>query len=303
MKITILRIGFLGFLLFFAIINCEKIIYTSDNTDPTFAIQPSVIVTADTSVTLYWETSEACHAEVQYGTTTEYDSVYTETENRQLHTIIIDELLPHMTYHYLVRIWDFTGNGPVESDDVSFTTLPNEYSFLREAWEKYTEQQFTEAISLIGESLEINDYDPEIIATSGWIYLQVNQTDNAREAIETAYQLNPYMSLVLVGKTLLAQMDGLPNDVINYCHIIVSREPEWEYHYNPAINISLVHLLMAEAYVQINQVTNAKNQLDLAWSDNGLDPNIADSWVVNGETYNDFILALLAAIHYAMSQL
>jgi len=299
----ILRYCFLGFLIFFTIINCEKIVYTTDNTDPAFTVQPTVIELADTSVTLYWETDEACHTEIYYGVTAKYDSVYAEAENRQLHTVIIKELLPKMTYYYRVRIWDFVDNGPIESDEVNFITLPNEFSYLREAWGKYAEQQYTEAASLIGESLTLNDYNPEIIVTAGWIYLQLNQTDEAREAIETAYQLSPYMPLALAARALMAQMDGLPDDVITYCQIVISREPEWEYHYNPAININLVRLLLAEAYVQNNQVSNAQSQLDLAWSDNGLDPNIAASWVVNSETYNDYVLALLAAIRYALSQL
>ena len=111
------------------------------------------------------------------------------------------------------------------------------------------------------------------------------------------------MPLVLVGKVLLAQLDGLPDDVITYCQIVISREPEWEYRYNPSININLVRLLLAEAFAQTSQVSNAQKQLDLVWPENGLDPNIAASWVINNETYNDYFPALIAAIHYAMSQL
>jgi hypothetical protein len=111
------------------------------------------------------------------------------------------------------------------------------------------------------------------------------------------------MPLTLAAKALLAQMDGQPDEVIAYCQIILNREPEWEYFHNPSLNIKLVRLLQAEAYVQTNQTTNAQTQLDLVWPDNGLDPNIPDTWVINGETYVDYTLALLAAIHYAISQL
>lgn len=300
---NILRYCLPGCLLIFAIFSCEKIVYTNDDTDPVFVVQPSAVGISDTSATLYWETDEACHTEIHYGITTDYDSVVIETENRQLHTVTLTDLLPKMTYYCQVKVWDFADNGPVESGQFTFTTLPNEFSYLREAWEAYSAQNYTEAASLIDDALAINAHNPEIIASSGWIYLRTDQTAEARQAIETAYQLSPYMPLALAAKALLAQMDGQPEDVITYCQIILNREPEWEYVLNPSLNIKLVRLLQAEAYVQTNQTTNAQTQLDLAWPDNGLDPNIPDTWVINGETYVDYTLALLAAIHYAISQL
>lgn len=299
----ILRFGILGILILFVFVSCEKIIYTTDNTDPTITIQPSIIEATDNSVQLYWKTDEACHAEVYYGISEGKDSVYTDIENRQIHAVILEELLPKMTYNCRVKVWDFVDNGPVESDEFIFTTLPNEFSYLREAWEKYAEQNYTNAAVLIGESLKINDYNPEIIATSGWIFLKNNQTDSARVAIESAYQLSPYMPLALTGRALLAQLDGLPADVITNCQIVISREPEWEYQYNSSINIHLVRLLLAEAFVQTDQSINAQNQLDIAWPDNGLDPNIPASWIVNSESFTDYTLALLAAIYNAIDQL
>ena len=62
---------------------CEKITYTFDNTKPAISRAPEVISVDDTSATIVFETNEACHAEIKYGISTDYDSVFIISENIQ----------------------------------------------------------------------------------------------------------------------------------------------------------------------------------------------------------------------------
>ena len=303
MNRTILKYCIIGQLLFLTFYNCEELTYTYDKTDPIISGAPSVTEVTDTNAVIVFETDEPCYSELYFDITTEFDTFAVDSEYRQLHMINLRNLLPKMTYYYQLKVWDFADNGPVESDINTFTTLENEFSYLREAWEKYADGQFTEALNLINEALSLNDYDPEIIISYGFFLLQTDSFDAARDAIESAYRLSPYMPLVLCGKALLAQADGLPEDVIHYCNIILNRESDWEYRYNSSINTNLVRLFLAEAYVQTNQSEKSQMMLDLVWPDNGLDPNLSASWSVNGQSYNEYTLALLAAIQYAVSQL
>lgn len=282
---------------------CEKTIYTYDKTDPVVTVVPTILEVSDFSATIYWETDEACHARIKYGLSSgDYDSVFEVTENRQIHTETITNLQPFMTYYFKIYNWDFADNGPIKTDEQSFKTLHNEHSYIREGWGLYANHDYSGALSMMNQALAINNFNPEIHASLGWVLLRLDSLAQAREKLEFAYYLNPYLPLTLTGKALLAKLDDLPNIVIDYCQLIISREPEWSYAYYPKINIQLVRLLLAEAFVQTNRQSDAQAELDQAWTDNGLDPNIPVTWIVDHVTYNNYETALIAAIKFALSQ-
>jgi len=286
------------FLILTLFFNCEKITYTFDDTDPQISISPTVTSTTDSTATIYWETNEACHIEVKYGISTDYDSVYKGEENRELHTVTLSGLIPYTEYHYKVYNWDFADNGPIKSDDLTFHTIHNEYSFLREGWVQYSGGNYSAALSLFYESFNRNPFIPATYAAMGWAQLRLDSLGAARESFATAYLLNPYLNINLAGLAILSMIDNQPENAINYANQVLSNDPEWIYEYNESISNLTMHLILAEAYYQLQQIEKAQYELDIAWPENGLDPNIPATWVIGEQEYESYAEALIAAIIY-----
>lgn len=280
-------------------ISCEKVVYTFDNTKPRIISGPAVLSVTDGTSTIYWETDEACHAEVRYGTSTKYDSVYKFDENREYHTVTLLSLCPYTQYHYKVYNWDFADNGPAKSEDSTFTTLHNEYSLLREGWSQYSAGNFSAALSLIYESFNRNPFVPATYAAMGWAQLRLDSLDAARESFATAYSLNPYLNITLAGLAVISMIDNQPQNAINYANKVLSNDPEWVYEYAESINYLRIHLILAEAYYQTQQIEKAQSELDFVWPENGLDPNVPTTWIIGEQEYGSYAEALIAAINYA----
>ena len=284
--------------LLLSIHSCEKIVYTYDDTDPNITSSPAILSVTDSTCTIYWETDEACHVNIEYGVTTEYDSIYEDDENRQYHEITLTDLTPYTLYNYKIYNWDFAGNGPVVSDDLSFTTLHNEYSYLREDWIEYTNKDYDGAVELIYQSYNLNPDLPETIASIGWFQLRLDSLDAARNSFQDAHLINQYLNITLAGMAVLSMIDNLPEQAIQYGTGIINSDPEWSFEYCNSMSHLQVRIILAEAYIQTQQIEKAQSELDIVWPDNGLDPNNPDTWIISDESYGTYEEALIAAINY-----
>ena len=282
---------------------CEKITYTFDNTKPAISKAPEVISVDDTSATIVFETNEACHFEIKYGTSADYDSVFIISENREYHQFTIGALIPYMEYHYKIYVWDFADNGPVKSDDYTFHTLHNVISLVREGWNLYAAGDFSGAQVLMYESYRLNPNRAETVASIGWTQIRLDSLHEARGNFARAYSLNPYLPITLTGLALVAQIDQKPDSAIFYCNQVIGSDPFWVLEHNPVISYKNVRLILAECFFQKGQMANAQRELDLVWEENGLDPSIPSTWVVNGNVYTNYETALIAAINYAKDNL
>ena len=95
---------------------------SSDSTPPTIG---SVVVSEQTGtqVTINWSTNEASDSQIEYGTTTVYDSVTALDPLLQMsHVQIIDDLAEGDVYHFRVLSRDEAGNMGV-SEDYTFVAM------------------------------------------------------------------------------------------------------------------------------------------------------------------------------------
>jgi tetratricopeptide (TPR) repeat protein len=295
-------------LLFFIIVivisfRCEKITYTFDNTKPAISRAPGVVSVDDTSATIVFETNEACHIEVKYGISTDYDSVLVISENCEYHQFTIGALTPYMEYHYKIYVWDFANNGPVKSDDYTFHTLHNVISLVREGWNLYAADDFSGAQALMYESYRLNPNRAETVASIAWTQIRLDSLPEARINFARAYSLNPYLPITLTGLALVAQIDQKPDSAIFYCNQVISYDPFWVLEHNPVVSYKNVRLILAECFFQKGQMANAQKELDLVWEENSLDSNIPTTWIVNEISYTNYESALIAAINYAVDNL
>ncbi len=98
---------------------------TSDLTDramPTFLSGPQELIPTGTSITISWTTDEQSTSLIEYGPTSAYGSVLTDTALVTSHLVTLTGLEPNSTYHYRVGSTDAYGNGPRYSADFQFRT-------------------------------------------------------------------------------------------------------------------------------------------------------------------------------------
>jgi hypothetical protein len=85
--------------------------------------QPLVVDITESSATIVWETNEPCSGTVEYGVTSRrYSSETSEAEITGYHRVLLTDLMPSTTYHFIVYAQDMVGR--VSSRDQLFQTLP-----------------------------------------------------------------------------------------------------------------------------------------------------------------------------------
>jgi len=295
-RTTLLYILLLSGIIWLA--HCQKTIYTYDAEEPQFLSSPVVLEVTDTTATIFWEMDEACHAKIKYGPTTKYGQTCEVSENRQRHWVILSGLEPYTLYHYKVYNWDFANNGPLKTADLTFHTLHNEHSLVREGWRCYAAGKLDSARYYYDNAYQINPLSAEIWACLGWWWLRNGQLDSARAHFAQALFFGPTQPVALAGLATLAMVNNEPAKAIGYLSTILDAIPAWQYAYYPPLNHKRLRLQLAEAYFQTGQYFQAQQQLDLVWPANGLNPDITTTWKVNGVTYDSYAAALFAAIEY-----
>lgn len=104
---------------------------TDHDADATFSTSAGTLTTlsdvrviaGETIATFIWTTNEPATSAVNYGTTTDYGFVKSDTEKVTSHRVQVNDLTPGTTYHYTVAS---TGSTEIISKDFSFTTATPE---------------------------------------------------------------------------------------------------------------------------------------------------------------------------------
>jgi len=287
-------IYFISILLFF-LVQCEKIKYTDEKDKPEFLEFPTA-VESDSGVTISWKTNEACKWIVLFNISTqiEIDSI-ADNEFREDHSFLLTEILPGLQYDYLVKNWDFHGNGPLESDTLSFTTTANELSF---GWEEYRAGDYSAADSLFDLWLQENPNNPSGISAMGWTDLKTGEYESAKEKFLQVYEGNSTLPLSLAGLSVTCQIEDEPEGAISYSERLLEYHSQWIFEYDESLNYRKIHLILADSYIKTSQLNNAQEEIDFLWEANNFDPNIPDSWKIDNVSYETYEQALVAAIEY-----
>ena len=104
--------------------NCRKEVWKCDNTPPAIVSGPVVSEITQSSVTISWTTNEDSDSLVRFGRTAgKYEDQKSGLKMKQEHKILLTDLLPSTTYHYVVESTDASKNTVVSRDGV-FETGP-----------------------------------------------------------------------------------------------------------------------------------------------------------------------------------
>ena len=103
----------------------QNIILTMpDTVAPMILSGPTASHITETTAVVEWQTNEIASGELRYGLTSPPSTVITETTPVTHHSQVLTGLNPDTRYFLQVTASDPSENGPVESDMVSFRTLP-----------------------------------------------------------------------------------------------------------------------------------------------------------------------------------
>ncbi|MEE9152167.1 MAG: S8 family serine peptidase [Thermoplasmata archaeon] len=80
-----------------------------------------VNATSDITATIFWDTNELSDSLIEYGLTTDYGQIKSDSKPMKRHTITIFNLEPTTTYHFRINSSDVSGNYN-QSEDKEFTT-------------------------------------------------------------------------------------------------------------------------------------------------------------------------------------
>ncbi len=89
---------------------------------PRIILSPSVISKTDITAVIVWTTDKLSDSLVEYGNTTSYNKVVSDTELVTSHSIVLTGLSPGTIYHYRVSSTDIYKNSPTVSSDFTFET-------------------------------------------------------------------------------------------------------------------------------------------------------------------------------------
>jgi len=94
---------------------------TEDTSPPVITSGPTLVSRASDTVIIEWTTDEPSDSFVDYGVA-DLGSTTGDAEHTQEHRVFLTGLSASTSYTYLVRSTDFSGNAPVTSSQLSFTT-------------------------------------------------------------------------------------------------------------------------------------------------------------------------------------
>ena len=105
--------------------NCRKEVWKCDVIPPKIISGPVVSEITQSSVTISWTINEDSDSLVRFGRTAgKYEDQKSSLKLKQEHAIILTDLLPSTTYHYVVESTDASRN-TVRSEDGTFETFPS----------------------------------------------------------------------------------------------------------------------------------------------------------------------------------
>lgn len=288
---------------------CEKtvfkMVYQEDETPPKIVAEPEV-TTTDSAATIAWVTDEPANGTVKYGRSPgDYDSTVTEPDEYSLnHSFTISNLIPHTTYYFIVESVDFYRNGPTITDEQSFITKYNEYTYMDSGWTEFARANSDSAISNFKNARAINPNYADPYTGLGWCYARLDSltksTINFTTAIEMNFDVDAY-----AGRSGVNLKMGDAISAIDDARITLELDSLYVFSHDTTITYLDLHLILAEGYYFSQQYSFAHQQVEyLANVFNltfNLDENDNTTWSDPEDSttiYSSYLEVLLVWIQY-----
>ena len=293
-------------LLLFVVLGCEKTVYKEDATAPQIEAEPTV-TTTDSTATITWVTDEPANGLVRYGTSSGvYDSTLADLDEYSLnHSFTIKKLTPNTTYYFIVESKDFHGNGPVKSDEQTFTTKHNEYSYTQLGWLFFEEANYDSSLAYFENARSANPNYAELYTGLGWCHIKLDLYSDALEELGIAINIDESALDAYAGRSAVYLKMDSPQSAIEDAQVVLDMDSLYVFDHDTNVTYLDLHLILAECYYQTQKYDLASQEVEYLANIFGLsfnlDVNDYSTWTdpSNPEiVYSSYEEALLMWIQY-----
>jgi len=306
MKSNYMILGLAIFVIILGILKCEKIVYKVDDTLPQIVTEPNITVTDSTAI-ISWTTDEPSNGLVKYGEYSGvYDSIVADLDEYCLnHSFLICNLSPHTNYYFVVESVDFFGNGPAISDEQSFITEHNEYSYTFVGWVLFEEANYDSAVVCFENARLKNPNYADLFTGLGWCYTKIESLLEAANEFSNAINLDELALDAYVGRSAVSLKLEYPFLAIEDALAILNTDSLYVFSHDTTVTYLDLHLILAECYYQTQQYSLAHREVgylaEILELSLNLDENDSDTWTnpAYPETiYDSYEESLLMWIQY-----
>ncbi len=283
MKSNYMILGLAIFVIILGILRCEKIVYKVDDTLPQIVTEPNITVTDSTAI-ISWTTDEPSNGLVRYGENAGIYNIIVSDSNEYClnHSFLICNLSPHTNYFFVVESADFFGNGPAISDEQSFITEHNEYSYAFVGWALFEEANYDSAVVCFESARLINHNYADMFTGLGWCYTKIESLLEAANEFSSAINLDELALDAYAGRSAVSLKLEYPFLAIEDALAILNTDSLYVFSHDTTVTCLDLHLILAECYYQTQQYSLAHqeveylaNAFDLAFI---LDKNDNSTW-------------------------
>ncbi len=169
---------------------------------------------------------------------------------------------------------------------------------IRLGWEAFERADYGRAEAMFVATLRTDGRSAEARRGLGWSRAYVGDLDGASANFEAALTLETGHVDALAGLAAVEHARGEWDAAIGRAREALARDASWTFAHREGVDAEDLRLLVAQASALSGPALydDAQSELDLLDPANGLDPAVAATWCVDGETYGTYREALFAAI-------
>jgi len=252
-------------------------------------------------VKISWETSLPAAGKVNYGLSIDaLDSTVVDTEERQHHEILLEELEGERTYFYRVTSYSSWNIKEISSAVDSFQTPADAGSLVRHGWEFFQAEAYDSARARFQEALQRRGEYPPAYIGLGWIALRMDSLDVAQFWFDSGLFRDDNLIDGHAGRAVVFFIQRNYSGSLQDVDAVLQADSNYIFQGDTSFTAADLHLLAAQDDYALGQYDAALDHCTVLFPDNGLDPAVPTTWQVNGTTYSTFPEAVLALIRYLM---
>jgi tetratricopeptide (TPR) repeat protein len=273
-----------------------------DKTEIQIVNGPTTDLIAPTQVLIYWETDIPGNSIVDYGNTTDVDLTFTDDEERQFHNVLLSGLTAKIRYYYQVTSISLVIDAGASSELSEFMTGENEESITQNGWIWFAQNEMDSATFYFNQALSQNDEYGWAFIGLGWVQLRQGELLEALSNFNTGLTFDPTILDGRVGRAGINLSFNAYDNVISDGNYVLNTDGNYVFEYDETVDYRDVHIFLAQAYYAKGDFESVQAHCNILDPNNGLDPAMPSSWVVNGVTYGTYLEALLGLIQYLVLQ-
>ncbi len=283
-------------------IGCKKQPSEKEEDVLEFLDVPTVMMIDSTNAEISWTTNYPSNSVVYYGLTVAFEDTVFDDEERELHKVTVADLVPDTIYYFQVESTSDYFPGTASSDVDTFTTGMNELSYTMIGWRHFSDGDYANALTAFETAMQGNATYGEAFVGRGWCYIRLENLASALTDFDTGLGFDNTILVGYAGRALTHLAQQSYSEAIADARVVIDADSVYQFSYDTNIDHILVRLVLVQAYYATQDYESAQAQCNKIDPNNGLDPVLPGSWVVNGVTYGSYNEALLGLIQYLVLQ-